>query len=98
MATTLSIRELKSSLREILRRVKAGESILVTERGTPIARIIPVEPELVSSATLRFPLRPRDTAAALPRAEEAVDLVLAEPVETVGRAEAGEFRYSLSCS
>jgi prevent-host-death family protein len=98
MATILSVRELKSSLREILRRVKAGESILVTERGTPIARIIPVEPELVSSATLRLPLRPRDTAAALPRAEEVVDLVLAEPVEAAGRAEAGEFRYSLSCS
>jgi len=34
--------ELKASLSETLARVKAGEEVLVTERGRPIARIVPV--------------------------------------------------------
>lgn len=37
----IGIRELKSHLSAFLRRVKRGESITVTDRGTPIARIVP---------------------------------------------------------
>ena len=37
-------RELKNKLSEYLRRVKAGETILVTERGKPIGQIVPVKP------------------------------------------------------
>jgi prevent-host-death family protein len=36
-------RELKSKLSEYMRRVKGGETILVTERGKPIGQIIPVK-------------------------------------------------------
>ena len=36
------MRELKSSLSRYLKRVRKGESIVVTDRGEPIARIIPV--------------------------------------------------------
>jgi prevent-host-death family protein len=39
-------RELKSKLSEYLRRVKAGETIIVTERGRTIGQIIPVKPTL----------------------------------------------------
>ena len=39
-------RELKSKLSEYMRRVKGGETILVTERGKPIGQIIPVKPTL----------------------------------------------------
>jgi prevent-host-death family protein len=35
-------RELKSKLSEYLRRVKAGETIIVTERGKTIGQIVPV--------------------------------------------------------
>lgn len=35
------MRELKNSLSRYLRRVKAGESIVVTDRGVPVARIVP---------------------------------------------------------
>jgi len=35
------VRELKSSLSEHLRRVSAGESIVVTDRGKPVARLVP---------------------------------------------------------
>jgi len=36
-------RELKSKLSEYMRRVKGGETILVTEHGKPIGQIIPVK-------------------------------------------------------
>lgn len=39
-------RELKSKLGEYLRRVKAGETIIVTERGRTIGQIVPAQPTL----------------------------------------------------
>lgn len=38
---SVGVRELKSSLSEHLRRVSAGESIVVTDRGKPVARLVP---------------------------------------------------------
>lgn len=40
---TAAISKLKASLSEYLSKVKAGEDIIVTERGKPIARITPVD-------------------------------------------------------
>ena len=37
----VGIRELKSKLSECVREVKAGQTIIVTERGRAVARIIP---------------------------------------------------------
>ena len=37
-----TISEVKNGLSAYLRRVKAGEAILVMERKTPVARIVPV--------------------------------------------------------
>ena len=37
----IGIRELKSTLSECLRQVKSGRSVVVTEHGQPVARIIP---------------------------------------------------------
>jgi prevent-host-death family protein len=37
----IGIRELRSKLSEYVREVKAGETIVVTEHGRPVARIIP---------------------------------------------------------
>ena len=39
--TVTSVSKLKASLSEFLRRVKAGEEVLVTERGRVIARLGP---------------------------------------------------------
>lgn len=39
--TTATVSRLKASLSEYLRRVKAGEEVLVTERGRPIAKLTP---------------------------------------------------------
>ena len=38
---TVGIRELKNSLSEYLRRVRAGESVLVTDRGEIVAELMP---------------------------------------------------------
>ena len=39
--TTVGIRELKARLSHYLRRVKGGETVLITDRGQPVGRIIP---------------------------------------------------------
>ena len=39
---TAAIAELKAQLSRYMSRVKAGEEILVTERGVPVARLVPV--------------------------------------------------------
>ncbi len=37
---TVGVRELKTRLSEYLRRVKAGETILITDHGQPVGRIV----------------------------------------------------------
>lgn len=39
-------RELKNKLSEYMRRVKAGETIIVTERGKPVGQIVPMKTTL----------------------------------------------------
>jgi prevent-host-death family protein len=38
---TIGIRELKNRLSEVLRGVRAGEHVLVTDRGTVVAELVP---------------------------------------------------------
>jgi prevent-host-death family protein len=38
----VGIRELKSRLSEYLRQVKAGETVVITDRGQPVGRIVPM--------------------------------------------------------
>ncbi|MBI2401872.1 MAG: type II toxin-antitoxin system prevent-host-death family antitoxin [Gemmatimonadetes bacterium] len=42
---TAAVSELKAGLSAYLARVKAGEEVVVTERGTPVAKIVPIPPE-----------------------------------------------------
>ena len=81
MMKTTGIKELRSSLTATLERVKAGEEILVTERGEAIARLVPIESpdqklaRMIRSGAIRPPLRPMDRARAeeflaLPRGED----------------------------
>jgi len=46
--TIVGIRELKSRLSEYLRRVKAGEVVIITERGKPVGQIMPIQVDLTS--------------------------------------------------
>lgn len=50
---TVGVRELKAQLSEYLRHVKAGETVIITERGRPIGRIVP-EPETLEEKMQRL--------------------------------------------
>ena len=39
----VKISELKNGLSSYLRKVKSGESVLVLDRNTPVARLVPIE-------------------------------------------------------
>lgn len=41
MATTVGIREFKARLSYYLQRVKEGGTVVITDRGKPIAQIVP---------------------------------------------------------
>lgn len=41
---TVGVRELKAHLSEYIDRAKNGEIVIVTERGTPVVQMQPVEP------------------------------------------------------
>ena len=41
---TVGVRDLKARLSEYLRDVKHGETVLVTERGTVVAQLVPLGP------------------------------------------------------
>lgn len=42
MQTKAGIRELKAQLSAYLRQVKAGGTVIITDRGKPIGRIVPM--------------------------------------------------------
>ena len=44
---TTPVSQLKATLSEQLARVKAGEEVIVTERGIPIAKIVPLTGEKI---------------------------------------------------
>jgi prevent-host-death family protein len=50
MSDQVGVRELKASLSAYLRRVAAGESVIVTDHGRPVARLVPPDvPERISA-------------------------------------------------
>jgi prevent-host-death family protein len=50
---TAAISTLKAKLSEHIAAVKRGEEVLVTERGEPVARIVPVSPDSVKDRRVR---------------------------------------------
>lgn len=44
MSNTVGIRELRQQASAVLKRVVAGESLVVTDHGHPIARLVPLRP------------------------------------------------------
>ena len=61
MIVKVGIRELRENLRSWLDRVKAGDELIVTERGRPVARMNAIEAEsrleeLIRLGVVRPPL------------------------------------------
>jgi prevent-host-death family protein len=46
MSSTVGVRELRQNLSKYLERVKDGETLTVTERGTEVARLVPSRPSV----------------------------------------------------
>ena len=60
---TTTVSRLKTSLSAYLRQVKAGETVVITERGRPIARLLP----LASPASVPEHLRDLEAQGLLKR-------------------------------
>ena len=83
---TAAVSELKARLSRYLKRVKAGEEVLITDRGNPVARLMPISRAIAGRETMismekRGLIRlgsgslPKDFWS-MPRAEDAKGLVL----------------------
>lgn len=69
----ISVTEARARLSELMRRAEAGEEIVLTRHGKPVARIVPASPQpdervrraLIASiqATARKEIKPGPTAA-----------------------------------
>lgn len=69
--TDVGIRELRDHLSAWLEAVASGREITVTDRGRPVARIVPVTgrsklEQLIAEGKVRPPLRPPEPARARP--------------------------------
>lgn len=53
MAHHYSIYEAKAKFSELLRRVKGGTEVTVTERGRPVAKVIPLQQEQTLAQRLK---------------------------------------------
>jgi prevent-host-death family protein len=43
MRNTANVAQMKAKLSEYLRQVKSGGEVVITERGVPVARLVPLE-------------------------------------------------------
>jgi len=65
---SVGVRELKNSLSRCLRQVEAGEEVIVTDRGRPVARIVADRP--VAAPELEGRLRRLEAAGIITRASQ----------------------------
>jgi prevent-host-death family protein len=56
--TRVGVARLKAELSEYLRKVKRGKEVVVYDRDTPIARIVPYEPAKQSGRLIVRPAKP----------------------------------------
>jgi prevent-host-death family protein len=61
------VRELNQNTAGVLARVKGGEAIDITERGTVVARLVPAEPHPLAELVRSGKLRPASVTGPAPR-------------------------------
>jgi prevent-host-death family protein len=72
-----TVRELRNHYASLLTRVRAGEEIIITQRGKPVARLVPekpAEPKKVNWADSPAVTRDR-TGERMLTAQESLDLI-----------------------
>jgi prevent-host-death family protein len=82
----VAVSELRAHLSQWLERARAGDEVVVTERGVPVARILgvaasPVLEELTKAGVIASPTtprRPRATGRPRPRPRRPVSDVVSE--------------------
>jgi prevent-host-death family protein len=82
----VAVSELRAHLSDWLERVRAGEDIVITERGTPVARLVGVSSattleRLTSEGVISrpsVPARPKATGRSRVTAERSVSDLVAE--------------------
>ena len=85
--TRAPISDLKARLSQYLDMVRAGEDVIVTDRGKPIARITPIDDRLQIEGRLERLVRTGEVQP--PVREDALDLgQLTRPADPEGRARA----------
>ena len=83
---TTPVSRLKATLSEQLARVKAGEEVVVTERGRPIAKIVPLAGETMGLSAHMSELA-RNGLISLGKGKISKDIwKLPRPVDKQGRA------------
>ena len=84
MKRTVSVVELKAKLSEHLRQVKSGHELIVTERGIPVARMLPLDDgERRSTRRLRL-----TRSGALKPGRGKLPAALKRPADRAGRGQA----------
>lgn len=83
---TVGLRELKAQLSKYMERVQAGATVVVTDRGKPVGRLVPIRPsaedrvgELVQSGIVAWSgraLPPLDPVAQVRGTRTVAELVL----------------------
>ena len=80
---SVGVRELRNNVAAVLRRAAAGERIVVTVDGAPLAQLGPLDPrgtptleDLVATGLVRAPRRPGPAGAEPTPVDVAVDIRL----------------------
>ena len=77
--TTASISEAKAKLSALLDRVKAGETVTITDRGVPVARIVPLNGASEVDWDARLERLEREGVIRRPKQKFDVEAFLARP-------------------
>jgi prevent-host-death family protein len=75
---TVSAHEAKTHLSELLQRVEAGEEIIITKHGAPVAKLIPVQKKASAQERLAAIARIQKLAAGLALGELGVKELIVE--------------------
>ena len=76
---TASISETKAKLSALLDRVKAGETVTITDRGVPVAQIVPLNGGTEADWDAHMQRLAREGIVRLPRKKLDVEAFLAMP-------------------
>ena len=82
----VAVTELRSNLRRWLSKAKHGDEVVITERGVPVARLVPIESastiaRLTEAGVIAAPKsseRPRASAIRRPRVDEPLSDLVSE--------------------